>query len=404
MSAPSADPKAVVRAVNALTAQVRRIADHFTNSIGPDDAQRAQEREYAADIVRALDAKRRHAAEPGQAADTPRCAVCSSTAVTYLNYRDQPFCGPCANGEQPVPAADEDEQRAARRAVLREKLDQLGQRGILGTNAVGVLRELVEAEIREADTARAEVQRWLAFIERGMETHMRFGVLQPDGTTDQLPCADWCYACRLEQAEAKLSESETLGHKLLQRAERAEDELRGHQAAADTLAGRFAAIGQQAGEGIVAGIEGLQQRAEQAEAGRLAADNMLRAVCDVFGGPHKDPIVKARETLARAERAEAAIERVREAAAALTTEADAYAATHNPECECEWVPATLDAAARILTALDGAEATVTPPAVEPEDEWTGSLIPPVLADAIREQDACRDDIFRATYKPAEGRP
>ncbi|WP_206739492.1 hypothetical protein [Streptomyces sp. L2] len=52
-------------------------------------------------------------------------------------------------------------------------------------------------------------------------------------------------------------------------------------------------------------------RAEQAEAGRLAADNMLRAVCEVFGGPHQDPIVKARETLARAERAEAAIERVR---------------------------------------------------------------------------------------------
>lgn len=57
--------------------------------------------------------------------------------------------------------------------------------------------------------------------------------------------------------------------------------------------------------------------AEQAEAGRIAADNMLRAVCDVFGGPHQDPIVKARETLARAERAEAAIERVRGLAARL---------------------------------------------------------------------------------------
>ncbi|MCT9142933.1 hypothetical protein [Streptomyces violarus] len=34
------------------------------------------------------------------------------------------------------------------------------------------------------------------------------------------------------------------------------------------------------------------------------ADNMLRAVCEVFGGPHQDPVVKARETLARAERAE----------------------------------------------------------------------------------------------------
>ncbi|MFI1371315.1 hypothetical protein ACH4UY_04795 [Streptomyces longwoodensis] len=54
-----------------------------------------------------------------------------------------------------------------------------------------------------------------------------------------------------------------------------------------------------------------RERADQAEAGRVAADNMLREVCAVFGGPHVDPILKARETLARAERAEAAIERVR---------------------------------------------------------------------------------------------
>ncbi|MEU3289907.1 hypothetical protein [Streptomyces longwoodensis] len=65
-----------------------------------------------------------------------------------------------------------------------------------------------------------------------------------------------------EAARRSLSESDTLGHKLLQRAERA-------------------------------------------EAGRVAADNMLRAVCQVFGGPHVDPIAKARETLARAEAAEA---------------------------------------------------------------------------------------------------
>jgi phosphoglycolate phosphatase-like HAD superfamily hydrolase len=64
-----------------------------------------------------------------------------------------------------------------------------------------------------------------------------------------------------ESARRSLSESETLGHKLLQRAERAEAE-------------------------------------------RVAADNMLRAVCEVFGGPHQDPVVKARETLARAKAAE----------------------------------------------------------------------------------------------------
>lgn len=29
----------------------------------------------------------------------PACCVCGSTEVTYRNYRDLPFCGPCANGE-----------------------------------------------------------------------------------------------------------------------------------------------------------------------------------------------------------------------------------------------------------------------------------------------------------------
>jgi hypothetical protein len=53
------------------------------------------------------------------------------------------------------------------------------------------------------------------------------------------------------------------------------------------------------------------ERAERAEAGRVAADNMLRAVCAVFGGPHKDPVVEARETLERAERTEATLTAVR---------------------------------------------------------------------------------------------
>lgn len=50
--------------------------------------------------------------------------------------------------------------------------------------------------------AEAEAKRWLAFIERGMDTHTRFSVIKPDGTTEELPCADWCYACRVEKAEA----------------------------------------------------------------------------------------------------------------------------------------------------------------------------------------------------------
>ncbi|MET9096230.1 hypothetical protein ABZX72_29545 [Streptomyces cyaneofuscatus] len=89
-----------------------------------------------------------------------------------------------------------------------------------------------------------------------------------------------------ETARRSLSESETLGHTLLQRAENAE----GRSHAMEVQRNRAA------------------RHAEQAEAGRLAADKMLRAVCEVFGGPHQDPVVKARETLARAKAAEAKLQ------------------------------------------------------------------------------------------------
>ncbi|NEW74980.1 hypothetical protein [Streptomyces rhizosphaericus] len=49
------------------------------------------------------------------------------------------------------------------------------------------------------------MKRWLAFIERGITEHMQFGLIHPDGTPEQLPCADWCYACRVEKAEAAIA-------------------------------------------------------------------------------------------------------------------------------------------------------------------------------------------------------
>ena len=55
--------------------------------------------------------------------------------------------------------------------------------------------------------AREEAARWLAFIERGMDNHMQFGVINEDGTTEQLPCADWCQRCKINRAEGKLAEA-----------------------------------------------------------------------------------------------------------------------------------------------------------------------------------------------------
>ncbi|MEU9065831.1 hypothetical protein AB0D60_02905 [Streptomyces sp. NPDC048306] len=94
-----------------------------------------------------------------------------------------------------------------------------------------------------------------------------------------------------ESARRSLSESETLGHTLLQRAENAEERARAMEVQRDHA----------------------HRRAKEAEAGRVAADDMLRAVCEVFGGPHVDPVVTAREVLARARKAEAELQSVAEA-------------------------------------------------------------------------------------------
>ena len=42
-----------------------------------------------------------------------------------------------------------------------------------------------------------------ALIDRGWDQHMSFTLIRPDGTDEQLPCADWCYACLLDRLEAE---------------------------------------------------------------------------------------------------------------------------------------------------------------------------------------------------------
>jgi hypothetical protein len=53
------------------------------------------------------------------------------------------------------------------------------------------------------DAKDTEITRLIAFLERGFDTHMQFGIIAADGTTEMLPCADWCYACKLETALAE---------------------------------------------------------------------------------------------------------------------------------------------------------------------------------------------------------
>jgi chromosome segregation ATPase len=125
---PSPDARAVVRALDALTTQVRRLAD--TRRTPADDATTTAD-------------------------DGPRCVQCGSPNVRYRNYREQPFCWPCANGEQQAPAADEDQAlRWARREPLLVLLTRLQRGRTLTEEEATLLRQHVETEMRDADTAR----------------------------------------------------------------------------------------------------------------------------------------------------------------------------------------------------------------------------------------------------------
>ncbi|MGW4300391.1 hypothetical protein ACWEHT_11500 [Streptomyces sp. NPDC004646] len=131
-----------VRAALWVVEQLRRIADYLVlpiSTLDDDTAQRVQEREYAADIVRAL--KRRHETEPG-------------------------------------PAGKEDMERAARRGGLHGLLARLDRNTALTREESDRLRDLVNTEIREASTARE--------VARGNLRHVRVLVPEIDRLTNEL--------------------------------------------------------------------------------------------------------------------------------------------------------------------------------------------------------------------------
>jgi hypothetical protein len=77
---------------------------------------------------------------------------------------------------------------------------------------LGVVKRLrAEADGRKAyaEDLKAHISnqahhmdRLIAMYERGWEEHMRFHLLHDDGTCETLPCADWCYACKLDRLRA----------------------------------------------------------------------------------------------------------------------------------------------------------------------------------------------------------
>lgn len=67
----------------------------------------------------------------------------------------------------------------------------------------------VIAELKaENHTFTEQVEVMTRMLERIPDVHMQFGLLNPDGTTEQLPCADWCYACRLDKAVERAEKAE----------------------------------------------------------------------------------------------------------------------------------------------------------------------------------------------------
>lgn len=219
--------------------------------------------------------------------------------------------------------------RDDRRAVLAVLLAR-AQRGVLSPAEGALLAQHVREEQRLADESR----RAMASTTRALDRHREAAAAAIVEAEE-----------RATTAEQKLSDSETLGHKLLQRAERAEDEVRGYRAAdtyrkaaADTFEGRLAALRQQTTEGLLAGIENLTKRADDAEQQLATVRSQLHDV-------------KARRDDARAGRqdAERALDRVRQA----QTLGDALAAVAQFD---GLSPETARAHGRILDQADAVEA------------------------------------------------
>lgn len=98
---------------------------------------------------------------------------------------EQPPAEQAAAGEQGPPQEDD----------LRNQLNQ----------KIGVIRADLALEVVRPylDAQAAQVATMTEVMERVPEAHMRFGIVGDPRPIDEMPCADWCYACKLEHAEGE---------------------------------------------------------------------------------------------------------------------------------------------------------------------------------------------------------
>ncbi|MEU9921905.1 hypothetical protein AB0H51_11510 [Streptomyces griseoluteus] len=160
----SPDARAVVRAIDALTTQVRRIADRMPT--GVTDADDGAATACPTPLTHNWGCGCPTDLVP---ADSPRCVCGDPIELTGdpASWIHSPGSDtPCLDAHtvrlpdgipdvRPASAADEDAVRTARRQSLHNLLARL-ERSLYGPIAheVALLRQHVEAEIREANTAR----------------------------------------------------------------------------------------------------------------------------------------------------------------------------------------------------------------------------------------------------------
>lgn len=74
------------------------------------------------------------------------CCICGSPGVTYRNYLEQPFCGPCANGD---------------RLSIRLPEHMAGENAVQVAPVTGTWREVfpgLQAQLRTARQGHADVE------------------------------------------------------------------------------------------------------------------------------------------------------------------------------------------------------------------------------------------------------
>lgn len=111
---------------------------------------------------------------------------------------------------QPVQAEAETRARLKRALFAYRMCFQRAQaRGWAADRASERLASVMEANQELLITSvgnQVDSQRFQSWLERFPEVHMRFGVIDAEGETEMLPCADWCYACKLDQLQTELAE------------------------------------------------------------------------------------------------------------------------------------------------------------------------------------------------------